>query len=329
MGKHSVKRTALGPVRMAMLSMTALVTAAVTAEHGSAESSHENRAIEATTSWTDLDSSTGVLARANADRLSPQAHETEKVTPLPAPAVADSTGPVDVAPVAIDTEPKHGIPLTYENPDQQTERTVTTVADTVAPKSERLTGGNAGGRHAKKTDAETVSTRKNTPAAAPTAPAAPDLGALLTSVAQVLQAGANAGGSLAQALGTGSSALGTGSSSVAPVADMLGSGSGQLLGMDSGSAIGGPLGQLAKALGSGSAALGTGSAQVSKAGTGLIAGFTPKSDTSTPYKPRHAAPEPEEESDSSASDSSASDSSASDSSASDSSASDETETAVG
>ncbi|MFI5775696.1 hypothetical protein [Nocardia sp. NPDC051570] len=292
MGKHSAKRTSLGPVRMAMLSMTALATAAVAAEHGSTEGAqqNQNRAVEATTSWTDLDSATGVLAKANADRLAS--------TPVVAERVA--AAPAVVAPMATeDTATKPGIPLTYDNPEQQTERTVTTVADTSSkPKSERLTGGYTGGKHAKKTD--TVA-RKKSPA--PAAPAAPDLGGLLTSIAQVVQAGAGAGGSLAQALGSGSSALGTGSASAAPIADMLSSGSGELLGMGSGSAIGGPLGQLAKALGSGSAALGTGSAGVSKASTGLISGFTPKSDVSK-SSPKHAKPEPEEDSSSdSASDS--------------------------
>ncbi|MCM6775572.1 hypothetical protein NDR87_15150 [Nocardia sp. CDC159] len=305
MGKHSAKRTHLGPVRTAMLSMTALVTAAVAAEHGTSEGAQENRAIEATTSWTDLESHTGVLAKVTADRMTATGAEVqEQVAPAPAPEVVADTPVTDT--------PHGGIPLTYENTDEQPAPKATAVADTKSTvKSEKPSSGHRGGKH-RRVEAEAVA-RKSGPSAAP---AAPDLGQVLTSIAQVLGAGANAGGALAQALGSGSAALGTGSASVAPVADVLGSGSGE------GVELGKPLAQLAKALGSGSAALGTGSAQVSKAGTSLIAGFTPPSDTVTP-KPRHAAPEPEEDT----SDSADSADSADSSDATDSG--DSTETAVG
>ncbi|MBF6331205.1 hypothetical protein [Nocardia transvalensis] len=275
MGKHSAKQHSLGAVRLAMLSATALVTAAVTTEHGP---SHENRAIHTTTSWTDLETPWRSAAPI-----------TPGITTRPAttPAQMETLVENGESPAASDASDqhagRHGIPLTYEEePQQHAERPAETVADRTETQHTDRLSGNAGGhgKHAKKPDAEKKGEKKkDTPSAAP---AAPDLGELLASFAQILNTGSAAGGSLAQALGSGSAALGTGSAAVAPVGDLLGTGSG------SGSAVAGPLGALAKALGSGSAALGTGSSSLGKAGGSLASVFAPKP-SGTTSKARHAA----------------------------------------
>ncbi|QIS11502.1 hypothetical protein [Nocardia arthritidis] len=258
MGKHSAPRNPLVSARLAMLSMTALITAAVSTENGPTP---DDRATTLASSWTDLDTAP---QSDNAAPPAAAAPTTDRIA-----AVAPATDPIEYE-VGQPKTPssQRGLPLTEAtDPDDEASTEPDTTAVNTEPKAPNKS------RTQNVSDRPATRPRHARPEPVADSKKAPDLGAVLSSIAEVLNSGSSAGGALAQALGSGSSALGTGSAAAAPVAGLISSGSTG----GTGSAIAEPLGALAKALGSGSAALGTGSSSFGKVGDALTSGSGKKS----------------------------------------------------
>ncbi|MCM6776431.1 hypothetical protein NDR87_21030 [Nocardia sp. CDC159] len=265
MGKHSTRPNPLCSMRLAMLSLTALVTAGITTQHGPAPS---NQATTLTATWSQLDipDQTSIPAPTPTEMPRRAADPVGDADTATAPAPPSRPG----LPLLSEPRPEpHDEPATTERPaprphhrpapaahvDVRTPSAATDLGSLLTSLGAALTAGATVARVVESGSAATEPPPAEETATADCAEAdataenprsATDLGALLADLGTAVQAGA----ALTKVLESGSATLDTGSSLAETGSSALGP-----LGspLEPGSAALGPLGSL---LTSGSAALG-------------------------------------------------------------------------
>ncbi|MFI6166223.1 hypothetical protein ACIBCN_05485 [Nocardia sp. NPDC051052] len=276
MGKHNARRNPLGSMRLAMLSMTALIATGIATEHGP---SPANQAAILTATMTELPPQAPVADPAGTatDTQQPVSRAGWPIRPsidadtLDQPS-SDKVGPTGLGLPLTPFEPKTPVPgrTNTPRPHHQSEpagarpgaqialppvdltallTNISTALNAGAAFARSLETGSAARNTETSKPAATSSTEDDTAAATSPAstpakntqitPPATDLTTVLTTISNALEVGA----ALAQGLESDSSVLSPGSSVLSPGSAALGSGS---AGLDGGSSI----------AGTGSAALG-------------------------------------------------------------------------